>query len=674
FEHSLTDIERLNAEISGEDLDKKQTRRKKEGVFYTPNYITKYIVENTVGTLCTEEKDELEINNIAVDETYFKKTKKAKPVLSKKGEQLIAKLEEYKEWLLSLKILDPACGSGAFLNQALNFLIDEHNFIIDLETDLRKGQYFAFDIDTAVLENNLYGVDINEESVEIAKLSLWLKTAKKGRKLTDLSKHIKCGNSLIDDPEIAGDKAFDWNKEFPEIMQNGGFDVVIGNPPYGAKLLQKEKKYLYNKFVTVEYQIDTYTLFIEQAYNLLRKNGQLGFIIPSTWLTMFYFKNLRKFLIENCAFENLLLFKYQVFDEVTAETSIITLSKKNRNTKNIKINHYYNYFETETKPYKFISQNNWRKCYELGFNLFFDKDKLKIVNKILNDSIELNKIIDVTVGIKPYQTNKGKPKQTKEDVKNRIFDANTKINETFKNYIVGGNITKFLIVPCKTNWLKFGDFLAEPRQSLNFFQTKIMVRQTSDKIISAIDHNGQLSLNNVHNLVLRNDVLKYEVLVCILNSKLMNFYYNFLVPEKGRTFAEVKAVNLKRLPIKLIPETSQQPFIENADLMLSLNKQKQELINKFMHRLETNFEIEKLSNKMKTFYDYDFKSLITELKKKKIKLSLSQQDEWEYYFNKYKDEILKLQKQIDETDKEIDQMVYELYGLTKEEIEIVENG
>ena len=219
FEHSLTDIEKLNAEIliakGHVPLLKKQTRRKKEGVFYTPNYITKYIVENTVGTLYTEKKDELEINNIAVDETYFKKTKNA---LSKKGEQLFDKLENYKLWLLSLKILDPACGSGAFLNQALNFLIEEHNLIINLEADLCKDQLSVFDVKTAVLENNLYGVDINEESVEIAKLSLWLKTAQKGRKLTDLSKHIKCGNSLIDDPEIAGEKAFDWHKEFPQVF------------------------------------------------------------------------------------------------------------------------------------------------------------------------------------------------------------------------------------------------------------------------------------------------------------------------------------------------------------------------------------------------------------------------------------------------------------------------
>ena len=136
----------------------------------------------------------------------------------------------------SLKILDPACGSGAFLNQALSFLIEEHKNIDDLIAELTNTPLRIFDTDKAILENNIFGVDINDESVEIAKLSLWLRTAQKGRKLSNLNNNIKCGNSLIDDPELAGDKAFKWEEEFPEIFAKGGFDVVIGNPPYGAKL------------------------------------------------------------------------------------------------------------------------------------------------------------------------------------------------------------------------------------------------------------------------------------------------------------------------------------------------------------------------------------------------------------------------------------------------------
>jgi type I restriction-modification system DNA methylase subunit len=127
------------------------------------------------------------------------------------------------------------------------------------------GDLFAsYTVEESVLEHNLYGVDINEDAVEIAKLSLWLRTAKKGRCLTNLADKIKCGNSLISDKSVV-DNAFVWEEEFKEVFENGGFDVVIGNPPYGANLSQIEKDYFYGKFETVEYQIDTYTLFMEQA-------------------------------------------------------------------------------------------------------------------------------------------------------------------------------------------------------------------------------------------------------------------------------------------------------------------------------------------------------------------------------------------------------------------------
>jgi type I restriction-modification system DNA methylase subunit len=143
---------------------------------------------------------------------------------------------------LQLKIPDPACGSGAFLNQALNFLIAEHQEIDNIIADLTNAMPKFYDTDKMILEKNIFGVDINEESVEIAQLSLWLRTAKKGRKLSNLSRNIKCGDSLIDDSAVAGDKAFDWNKEFQKIMGNGGFDVVIGNPPYGVGLFSTMPK------------------------------------------------------------------------------------------------------------------------------------------------------------------------------------------------------------------------------------------------------------------------------------------------------------------------------------------------------------------------------------------------------------------------------------------------
>jgi len=211
FENSLNEIESVNAEIEGTNFDKQKTKRKKDGVFYTPKYITKYIVDNTIGKLCAEKKQELEIK----EEEYQKSRKGRKTDTLKK---LKTKLDNYRSWLLTLTILDPACGSGAFLNQALDFLIKEHTYIDELETSLLGGGMVMKNIENTILENNIFGVDINEESVEIAKLSLWLRTAQPRRKLNTLNNNIKCGNSLIDDPNIVGNKAFNWQNEFPHIF------------------------------------------------------------------------------------------------------------------------------------------------------------------------------------------------------------------------------------------------------------------------------------------------------------------------------------------------------------------------------------------------------------------------------------------------------------------------
>jgi REP element-mobilizing transposase RayT len=213
FEHSLNEIEEISAELMATTGHAPLSKRKKDGIFYTPKYITSYIVENTIGKLCKDKQNELQVSDIEINESYNKNGK-----ITKQGKELYAKFQNYKNWLLTLRILDPACGSGAFLNSALDFLIKEHKQIDDLISNLTGDKIRMFDTDKNILENNIFGVDINEESVEIAKLSLWLRTAKKDRKLSDLNNNIKCGNSLIDSKEIAGEKAFDWQKEFPQVF------------------------------------------------------------------------------------------------------------------------------------------------------------------------------------------------------------------------------------------------------------------------------------------------------------------------------------------------------------------------------------------------------------------------------------------------------------------------
>ncbi|HIP31399.1 MAG TPA: hypothetical protein EYG86_01415, partial [Crocinitomicaceae bacterium] len=264
FEHSLNEIEEITAEIEGTAADKTKSKRKKDGVFYTPKYITQYIVENTVGTLCNEKRKELNLEEIEFDGTY--RNKKGK--LSEKGKKLYKQLTDYKDWLITLKIIDPACGSGAFLNQALNFLIEEHTTIDDIIAELTNSPLRLFDVDKTILENNLFGVDINEESVEIARLSLWLRTAQKGRKLSSLNNNIKCGNSLIDDPEIAGDKAFNWEKEFPHIFEKGPKQLylvtfVTHNSRISDRMVEFNPPEFIKELQPFNFEGDDYTKMIE---------------------------------------------------------------------------------------------------------------------------------------------------------------------------------------------------------------------------------------------------------------------------------------------------------------------------------------------------------------------------------------------------------------------------
>ena len=324
FENSLTEIEEVQKEIEAEKSGEKVEinnigKRKKDGVFYTPEYITKYIVENTIGKLCEQQRTKLNIDD---EEVAKARTKKQKDTLN-------AALHEYQKWLFSLKILDPACGSGAFLTAALTQLKAEHRRVFDfLHAINNDSMMFEEYSDNSILENNLYGVDINEESVEITKLSLWLHTAQKDRKLTTLNNKIKCGNSLIDDPSVAGEKAFKWEKEFPEVFEKGGFDVVIGNPPYGAKISKKEIEFYSKKFNYQSYQFDSYLLFMEKVNSLISSNGFVSFITPNTWLSTVYSSSFRKYVFETFAMKELRHFSYFVFRDATVETDIYILKKE----------------------------------------------------------------------------------------------------------------------------------------------------------------------------------------------------------------------------------------------------------------------------------------------------------------------------------------------------------
>jgi type I restriction-modification system DNA methylase subunit len=668
FEHSLGEIENVEAEIKGEKVEQEKTRRKKDGIFYTPKYITKYIVENTIGKLCDEKRKELEI----IDEDYAKGRKNRKKETIK---VLDEKLKMYRVWLLSLTILDPACGSGAFLNQALEFLIAEHKKIDELNAQLFGAGLVFSDITTDILEKNIFGVDLNEESVEIAKLSLWLRTAQKGRKLNTLSNNIKCGNSLIDDPEIAGEKAFNWQKEFPDIFAKGGFDVVIGNPPYGAKLSNSDKNYFKTNYRITEYNFDTYNFFFELSIKILKNNSLLGFITPNTFLVVEFGILLRKLLFQ----ENQLIELYEtfnVFPDAVVEPITVIIKKTPANEED-----RFNVIldsrdKSKVERLNFKHKHIYKK-ESLIFNYRETEEQRKLYEKIINTSKPLSKYAQVKAGIKPYEKGKGNPPQTINVINEKPFNSFEKIDETWYKLVRGTQINRYQI-----NWdgefLKYGDWLAAPRNPDSFFKPKIIIRRTDDKILAAYDEKKYVGLNSIHCLQLITDKLDYKYVLALINSKVCNWFFrheNFHMV--GKPLAEVKVVFVERLPILM--SGNQDDFIKRVEDLTLKNEQVYELNRKFRKYLISKYAILELSSKLQNWQDLNFSEFINEintsLKKSNIdKLSKSDEMDWIEVLEEKRVEVQKLKFEIAKIDKEIDQMVYKLYSLSEEEIKIIEES
>ena len=577
--------------------------------------------------------------------------------------RLLEQLHQYREWLLQITILDPACGSGAFLNAALQFLMSEHKHIDEMEAKVTGSSIVFQDIENSILENNLYGVDINEESVEIAQLALWLRTAKPHRKLNTLNQNIKCGNSLISDPAIAGEKAFDWQKEFPQVFEKGGFDVVIGNPPYGAELSDEHKDFLKSIYSTFEYQVNTYVIFYERGISLLKKSGFLGYITPATFTTQYYYKNLRS-MLQNYNLKTICRYAYEVFPDASIGDTVSLILEKSKNLKDSIAISIYN---SETISTNSVVDYDYFVANDGTYN--FSKHDLNL-NKLNKNTIPLDTISNVIVGIKAYQKGKGEPKQDESVVKNKIYTADYKKDDTYISCVNGKDFYRYSFLTEPSMYLSYGKWLAEPRESAPFFDSeKIIVRQTADRIIATIDSKKRINLNNVYNVGHVDQSFSLKYLLAILNSSLVNYLYQAKVQEANRVFPEVKKVVLGQIPIKEC--YNQLPFITLVDTMLTLNSQLQEKRSRFLRRLTENFEGVKITTALQTFDTMDFKGFVAELKKQKIKLTLSQQDEWEDYFTERVAECQEITAQIKATDNEIDNRVFDLYGLTEEEREIV---
>ncbi|MBZ9779854.1 N-6 DNA methylase [Psychroflexus sp. CAK8W] len=716
FENSLNEIEEIQTQLEENPSKVKISKRKKDGVFYTPKYITKYIVENTIGKLCEEKKTEA---NLVEEDYNIKRQTKTK-------KDLLKKLNTYRDWLLQLTVVDPACGSGAFLSEALNYLIAEHQYLDELETKLMGGGLVFPNVENSILENNLFGVDINNESVEIAKLSLWLRTAQPNRKLNDLSNNIKCGNSLIDDPEVAGDKAFHWEKEFPQVFAKGGFDVVIGNPPYVRVQSLKENyfnqtKYLEDKYESAKGKYDLYALFMEKSYDLINKTGNVSFILPHKFLVADFGTGIRKFLVERKAVENIVHFGSEiVFADASTYTCIITLSKESEKigyskTYPLNINDQIKF---ETINYSSLSDKAWLLKSETEtsiFNKISNNDKLKDIcegiyqglittgddifmvegeivdeifygfSKALNESIELESGLLKEV-LKGQDINRYLPlKSNKYVIYPHLLDEDNKTipieevdfrNNFPKTYAYLTNFRDHLTdkkIRYKTN-PKYWYSLHRAREISIFEKDYLITPQLQNYPNFTVKETNVYADAGGYLIVPKKDLNPLDLLV-ILNSKLLWYFIKNTSSEYSGGYFYFKTKYLEPFGIP-VDKLINFEFTDLANNQLNQTKNLFKLINKLLRNLKRQFpeELEKLAKKLQNWNELSYSGFIKELKKKKIKLSLSQEAEWEEYFLSEQQKAKELKSQIDQTDKEIDQMVYELYGLTDEEIEIVENS
>jgi hypothetical protein len=229
--------------------------------------------------------------------------------------------------LATLRVADPACGSGAFLIEAFEQLFAAYAQAQARLTELRGPT--LFDIDRRILQNNLYGVDLNAEAVDIGRLSLWIKTAQLGKELTSLDHNIRVGNSVVADP-AAHPRAFDWRAAFPEVFAAGGFDAVIGNPPYvRQEWIADLKPYLQRHYRAYDGTADLYVYFYELGVHLLRPGGRLGFIVTNKWMKAGYGEPLRRFFGEAAWVESVVDFGHakQIFPDADVFPSILVARK-----------------------------------------------------------------------------------------------------------------------------------------------------------------------------------------------------------------------------------------------------------------------------------------------------------------------------------------------------------
>ena len=489
-----------------------------------------------------------------------------------------------------LRILDPACGAGAFLVEVYRALLDATLTRYLSSDPLENPRLVAvspgvWQLTLAekfrLLTSHVFGVDIDPEAVAVTKRALLL-VALSGEPcheprgphfgaacaLPCLDNNIKCGNMLvapdfgasnasITAAERAATRPFDWRKAFPSAAFAGGFDAVVGNPPYGVVFSDAQRAYIKTRFAHQGYRADSYLLFVELCLaELVRAEGFCGLVIPNPWLTNVKQRPLRTFVLQHAAIEQIVHVGCAMFkSKAVVDTQIVLMRRQTPHD-----NHVHTHWVHACDPSGCLDlasattllheQAQWLAQGDAPINIFVDDTRRALAAKIKAQGPQVSTLLQVSVGMKPYQVGKGKPKQTPEMVQNRVFDADTQVDDAYRRYLRGADIRRFAVTPVRERFVRYGPWLAEPRVAANFdAPAKLLLRQTSDHLVAAIDYEQRICMNNLHVLTPRDTEMTLDGFLGVFNSRLMNWYYQIINPERGEALAEVKKHHVESLPM-----------------------------------------------------------------------------------------------------------------------------
>lgn len=649
-------------------VEEKPEVKKAGGVYYTPEYIVNYIVENTLGKL-----------------------------LKGKTPKKVSKL----------KILDPACGSGSFLLGAYQKLLDWHvEYYSNLEhppkdvifEDKRGIPRLTIQEKKRILLHNIYGVDIDSQAVEVTKLSLLLKVLEdenkdileaqqkliQERALPYLGDNIKCGNSLVgtdileqDDltmEEISNINPFDWGDEFSEVFDNGGFDVVIGNPPYiRMQLMDKQtNNYCRDNYLTpTKGNYDTYIVFVEKAVEILNNYGIMGYILPHKFFTAKYGKPLRTFISENKNLNKIIHFgDQQVFDNATTYTCLLFLN--NHENKKFYFDRINNLNEFKLKYAD--KENKYLSFDKVGSDewVFVSGEEEKIFYKLYNMPIKLTDKTNISQGLatsadKIYilplvKILDGKSKVISKFTNEKIFIE----NNILKSLLKGAEIKRYeqpkpenvLIFPYSTNDDALIPFSRKDMKA--YPMTFEYLNSTKEKLLerSNVDTKNWWLYPYPKNLLIME---KPKIIYQVLSQK-----GSFTLDEYGEYFY-VGGGNAGGYAI-----TTESNDINELKFLLGILNSN--LTTFFISKVASCFKGGYFSFGKHSFAHFPIPS--SDLNNEKL--------------INFVDEMINLKKELDKcrvpkqenilnmkiqkTDKKINQLVYELYDLTDEEIEIIESS